>query len=165
MTHFLGNHYPVAFTKLLGREWLREWVNFKWFHVSEVPWNTTVFSHLKKFFDCPPPFYQLSAIFDEKNQFSSVAQSCPTLCDPMDNSSPGLPVHHQLPKFTQTRVHWVSDAIEPSSISSSVIPFSHHKNSTYTYFAPQIPFPWLLINVLICLKILIENIWIYSMIF
>ena len=49
MTHFLGNHYPVAFTKLLGREWLREWVNFKWFHVSEVPWNTTVFSHLKMF--------------------------------------------------------------------------------------------------------------------
>ena len=47
-------------------------------------------------------------------QFSSVAQSCPTLCDPMDCSMPGLPVHHQLPEFTQTHVHWVGDAIQPS---------------------------------------------------
>ena len=47
-------------------------------------------------------------------QFSSVAQSCPTLCDPMDCSTPGLPVHHQLPEFTQTHVHWVGDAIQPS---------------------------------------------------
>ena len=52
-------------------------------------------------------------------QFSSVAQSCPTLCNYMNRSTPGLPVHHQLPEFTQTHVHWVSDAI-----SSSVIPFS-----------------------------------------
>ena len=44
-------------------------------------------------------------------QFSSVTQSCPTLCDPMDCSTPGLPVHHQLPEVTQTHVHWVSDAI------------------------------------------------------
>ena len=46
-------------------------------------------------------------------QFSSVAQSCPTLCDPMYRSTPGLPVHHQLPEFTQTHVHRVSDAIQP----------------------------------------------------
>ena len=46
--------------------------------------------------------------------FSSVAQSCPTLCEPMNCSTPGLPVHHQLPKFTQTHVHRVSDAIQPS---------------------------------------------------
>ena len=46
-------------------------------------------------------------------QFSSVAQSCPTLCDPMNHSTPGLPVHHQLPEFTQTHVHWVGDAIQP----------------------------------------------------
>ena len=56
-------------------------------------------------------------------QFSSVAQSCLTLCDPMNCSTPGLPVHHQLPEFTQTHVHRVSDAIQPS-ISSSVVPFS-----------------------------------------
>ena len=47
-------------------------------------------------------------------QFSSVAQSCPTLCSPMDCSTPGLPVHHQLPEFAQTHVHWVGDAIQPS---------------------------------------------------
>ena len=47
-------------------------------------------------------------------QFSSVAQSCPTLCDPMNPSTPGLPIHHQLPEFTQTHIHRVSDAIQPS---------------------------------------------------
>ena len=47
-------------------------------------------------------------------QSSSVAQSCPTLCDPMNRSTPGLPVHHQLPEFTQTHVHRDSDSIQPS---------------------------------------------------
>ena len=47
-------------------------------------------------------------------QFSSVSQSCPTLCDPMNRSTPGLPGVHQLPEFTQTHVHRVSDAIQPS---------------------------------------------------
>ena len=52
-------------------------------------------------------------------QFSSVAQSCPTLCDPMNHSTPGLPVHHQLPAFTQTHVHRVGDTIQPSHPLSS----------------------------------------------
>ena len=56
------------------------------------------------------------------DQFSSVAQSCLTLCDPMDCSRPGLPVHHQLPEFTQTHVHWVGDAIQPSHPLSSPSP-------------------------------------------
>ena len=55
-------------------------------------------------------------------QFSSVAQSCPTLWDPMNRSTPGLPVHHQLPEFTQTHVHWVGDAIQPSHSPSSPFP-------------------------------------------
>ena len=55
-------------------------------------------------------------------QFSSVAQSCPTLCDPMNHSTPGLPVHHQLLEFTQTRAHQVSDAIQPSHPQSSPFP-------------------------------------------
>ena len=55
-------------------------------------------------------------------QFSSVAQSCLTLCDPMDCSMPDLPVHHQLPEFTQTHVHWVGDAIQPSHSLSSPSP-------------------------------------------
>ena len=53
------------------------------------------------------------------HQFSSVAQSCPTLWDPMNRSTPGLPVHHQLPEFTQTHVHQVDDAIQPSHPLSS----------------------------------------------
>ena len=55
-------------------------------------------------------------------QFSSVTQSCPTLCDPMNHSTSGLPVHHQLPEFTQTHVHRVSDAIQPSHPLSSPSP-------------------------------------------
>ena len=55
-------------------------------------------------------------------QFSSVAQSCPTLCDPMNRSTPGLPVHYQLPEFTQTHFHRVSDAIQLSHPLSSPSP-------------------------------------------
>ena len=55
-------------------------------------------------------------------QFSSVAQSCPTLCDPMDYSTPGLPVHPQLPELTQTHVHRVGDAVQPSHPLSSPSP-------------------------------------------
>ena len=55
-------------------------------------------------------------------QFSSVAQSCPTLCDPNNRSTRGLPVHHQLPEFTQTHVHRVSDAVQPSHPLSSPSP-------------------------------------------
>ena len=51
-------------------------------------------------------------------QFSSVAKSCPTLCNPVHSSTPGLPVHHKLPEFTQTHVHQVCDAIEPYPLSS-----------------------------------------------
>ena len=57
-------------------------------------------------------------------QFSSVAQSCPTLCDPVNCSTPGLPVHHQLPEFTQTHVHRISDAIQPSHPLSSPSPLA-----------------------------------------
>ena len=59
-------------------------------------------------------------------QFSSVAQSCPTLCNPMNCSTPGLPVHHQLPEFTQTHAHRISDAIQPSH---PVVPFSSYPQS------------------------------------
>ena len=67
-------------------------------------------------------FYQLlrEGIYNSSHSnhncqsISSVVQSCPTLCDPMNCSMPGLPVHHQLPEFTQTHVHRVGDAIQPS---------------------------------------------------
>ena len=62
------------------------------------------------------PFESLSSFhrITYRIQFSSVTQSCPTLFNPMNCSTPGFPVHHQLPEFTQTNVHWVGDAIQPS---------------------------------------------------
>ena len=71
--------------------------------VSTNPLKTNIWS----------PISCLLSIFSSV-QFSSVAHLCPTLCDLMDCSTPGLPVHHQLPEFTQIHVHWVSDAIQPS---------------------------------------------------
>ena len=66
--------------------------------------------------------WNLAAISISSVQVGSVAQSCPTLCDPMDCSMPGLPVHHQLPEFTQTHAHRVGDAIQPSHPLSSPSP-------------------------------------------
>ena len=64
-------------------------------------------------------------------QFSSVTQLCPTLYDPMDCSVPGFPVHHHLPKLAQTHLHWVSYAIQPSNLLSSLshpdLNLSHHQ--------------------------------------
>ena len=62
----------------------------------------------------PPPPAKKKCSTKQIIQFSSVAQLCPTLCDQMNCSMPGLPVHHQLPEFTQTHVHQVGDAIQPS---------------------------------------------------
>ena len=67
-------------------------------------------------------------------QFSSVAQSCPTLCDPMNRSTPGLPVHHQLPEFTQTHVHRASNAIQPSHPLSSPSPLAPNPSQHQSLF-------------------------------
>ena len=69
-------------------------------------------------------------------QFSSVAQSCPTLCDPMNRSTPGLPVYHQLLEFTQTHVHRVSDGIQPSHPLSSPSPPAPNPSQHHS------PFQW-----------------------
>ena len=61
-----------------------------------------------------PQDWKRSVFIPIPKKFSSVTQSCPTLCNPMNRSMPGLPVHHQLLEFTQTHVHWVGDAIQPS---------------------------------------------------
>ena len=70
----------------------------------------------------PPNLLSLSIPLIASVQFSSIVQSCPTLCDPMNSSTPGLPVHPQLPEFTRTHVHWVGDAIQPSHPLSSPSP-------------------------------------------
>ena len=66
--------------------------------------------------------YSLEPKMEKLYQFSSVQSLSLTLCDPMDHSTPGLPVHYQLPESTQTHVHWVSDAIQPSHPLSSPSP-------------------------------------------
>ena len=71
---------------------------------------------------CHPTISRTLSSCKTKAQFSSVAQSCPTLCDPTNRSTPGLAVHHQLPEFTQTHVHRVGDAIQPSHPLSSPSP-------------------------------------------
>ena len=80
-------------------------------------------------------------------QFSSVSQSCTTLWDPMYCSLPGLPVHHQLPDFTQTHVHWVGDAIQPSHPLSSPSPpapnpSEHQSLFQWVNFSPRWPKYW-----------------------
>ena len=74
------------------------------YHITSLSWHSHFDLHCS--YLCIISFHWV--------QISSVAQLCPTLCDPMDCSTPGLPVHHQLPEFTQTHIHWVSDAIKPS---------------------------------------------------
>ena len=78
------------------------------FNGSEIIFQCYFNLHFPDHFSGASPHNPLSV------QFSSVAQSCPTLCDPMNRSTPGLPVHHHLPEFTQTHVHRVSDAIQTS---------------------------------------------------
>ena len=76
-----------------------------------LPTGKLVFQwHMLKYLWIKRPGHSISFII----QFSSVAQSCPTLCYPMNHSTPGLPVHHQLPEPTHTHVHRVGDAIQPS---------------------------------------------------
>ena len=67
-------------------------------------------------------------------QIRSVAQSCPTLGDPMNRSTPGLPVHHQLPEFTETHIHRVSDAIQPSHPLSSPSPLALNPSQHQSLF-------------------------------
>ena len=67
-------------------------------------------------------------------QFSSFTQSCPTLCDPMNHSTPGLPVHHHLPEFIQTHIHRVGDAIQPSHSLSSPSPPAPNPSQNQSLF-------------------------------
>ena len=75
-------------------------------------------------------------------QFSSVTQSCPTLCDPMNCSMPGLPVHHQLPESTQTHVHQVGDAIQPSHPLLSPSPPAPNPSQHQSFFESTLRMKW-----------------------
>ena len=77
----------------------RHIINFLWMNEC----NIFFFQYVQVIF--------INTSMKDLDQFSSVAQSCPNSCNPMNRSTPGFPVHHQLPEFTQTHIHWVSDAI------------------------------------------------------
>ena len=92
-----------------------------------VTWKQLLYKYFSKFCfyesTVKEKKYSMSFAKDDSSvPFSSLAQSYPTLCDPMNRSTPGLPVHHQLPEFTQTHVHWVGDTIQPSHPLSSPSP-------------------------------------------
>ena len=78
--------------------------------------------------------WQNSAPIYDSVQFRSVSQSCPTLCNSVNHSTPGLPVHHQLPEFTQTHVHRISDAIQPSQPLSSPSPSAPNPSQHQSLF-------------------------------
>ena len=70
-------------------------------------------------------------------KFRSVTQSCPTLCDPMDCSRPGFPVHHQFPELAQTHVYWVGDAIQPSHLLSPPSPPAYNVPASGSFAMSQ----------------------------
>ena len=106
LTTTLSNNTPFFYLLVLvANEKLLPAVNMK----VKCEHTSNVVKFAKPRFQVTSSLLQFSSV-----QFSSVAQSCPTLCDPMNCSTPGLPVYHQLPEFTQTRVHRVGDAIQPS---------------------------------------------------
>ena len=119
-------HKRTGFTKAVFKNWIvrleinEEWQKRRgerkrWFGI----WRTLSWRQNKGLFMMPKNVWNFLLI---SVQFSSVAQSCPTLCDPMNCSTPGLPVHHQLLESTQTHVHRVGDAIQPSHPLSSPSP-------------------------------------------
>ena len=95
-----------------------EWMNV-WTSIKNVFISYCIIFHIQLF---------------SSDQFSSVAQSCLTLCDPMNRSTPGLPVHHQLPESTQTQVHRVGDAIQPSHPLSSPSPRAPNPSQHHSLF-------------------------------
>ena len=93
---------------------IKLWSNSAWTHIEIYGLNNQIFFFFLEF--------EKNSFFPSCTQFSSVTQSCLTLCDPMDCSTPRFPVYHQLLEFTQTHVHRVGDAIQPSHPLSSPFP-------------------------------------------
>ena len=117
-TYWLTQPYSYQKSRSLNLSQL--WGNFRWWQAWKLPWELVEKRGIQ--------VKQMKACKDQHNlpshsvQFSSVTLSCPTLCDPMDCSTPGLPVHHQCLELAQIHVHWVGDAIQPSHPLSSPSP-------------------------------------------
>ena len=108
-TTLLRHNQPHSLPQNVIKYLYWQWARFNDFIYHDISVLNIALEHTVKFW-----------VFEY--QYSSVAQSCPTLCDPMNRSTPGLPVYHQLPEFTQTHVHRVHDAIQPSHPLSSPSP-------------------------------------------
>jgi len=105
-------HTNDIIPSICGGLWLTAFTQ----NVFKFPPNCSIYQYFI-YFSCQITIHCNNCVypsFDGSVQFSSVTQSCLTLCNPMNCSTPGLPVHHQLPEFTQTHIHQVSDAIQPS---------------------------------------------------
>ena len=105
-----------------------EWINYCFSRGSSQPRNWTGVPCIAS------RFFTSWVTREAQVQFSSVAQLCPTLCNPRNLSMPGLHVHHHLPEFTQTHVHWVRDAIQPSHPQSSPSPPSTNPSQHQSLF-------------------------------
>ena len=106
---------PTKNFLLYTATWKLAWMEVR--GITQVPWDLVLVFPFLSFLS-----KGLVTIFSNSSQFSSVAQLCPVLCDPMDCSMPGLPVHHQLPELVEIHVHRVNDAIQPSHPLSSPSP-------------------------------------------
>ena len=109
----------------------------QWVAISFFKGSSLTKGLMTKLLHCRQLLYHQETHWFSSVQFSSVAQSYPTLWDPMNRSTPGLPVHHQIPEFTQTHVHRVADAIQPSHLLLSLLLLI--VSSKVEYCAPQDP--------------------------
>ena len=129
-------HFLTPYTK----------INSKWINVLNIRPETiklleetigktpSDINHSRILYDPPPSILKIKVKINKSDQIRSVTQSCPTLCDPMNCSTPGLPVHHQLPEFIQTHIHQVSDAIQPSHPLSSHSPLAPNPSQHQSLF-------------------------------
>ena len=122
-TGFLVLHYPLEFAQTRP---LSQWCHPP-FLSSVIPFfsclqSSSASGYLPKSWLFPSGSQSIGASTSASVNFSSVLQSCPILCDPMDCNMPGLPVHHQLLEFARSHVHQVGDAIQPSYPLSSLSP-------------------------------------------
>ena len=136
---------------------IRRWKNFGFFgwktFFANEKFSLRLYCIFFQFFSpyiynnkCNKYFFNRKKFYCILFQFSSVAKSCLTLCDPMNRSTPGLAVHHQLLEFTQAHVHWVGDAIQPSHPLSSPSPPSlnpsQHQGILFKVSLIMGSFPW-----------------------
>ena len=91
--------------------WVVDSFSLRWFFQSMNMIHISIYLCHLSFLSSVSYNFQCTVLLPPSVQFSSVAQLCPTLCDPMNRSTPGLSVHHKLPEFTQTHIHGVGDAI------------------------------------------------------